>query len=90
MQATRSSGARVVPEVAVRFTTSWTRFPVQPMTVDLMFAAQRPVVRHAKRLAATPDRIGDEITVDLMTKACGVRYKEAKRDVSLITVLIDN
>jgi predicted nucleic acid-binding protein len=38
-QATRLSGARVAPEVAIRFITSWTRFPVQTMTVDLMFAA---------------------------------------------------
>ena len=39
VQATRSSGARVAPEVAVRFITSWAPFPVQLMTVDLMFAA---------------------------------------------------
>jgi predicted nucleic acid-binding protein len=30
---------RVGPEIAVRFITSWTRFPVQIMTVELMFAA---------------------------------------------------
>jgi hypothetical protein len=29
VQATRSSGARVPPEVAVRLITSWNRFPVQ-------------------------------------------------------------
>jgi predicted nucleic acid-binding protein len=39
VQATRPSGARVPPEVAVGFITSWNRFPVQSMTVDLMFAA---------------------------------------------------
>ena len=39
VQATRPSEARVAPEVAVRFITSWTRFPVQQMTLDLMFAA---------------------------------------------------
>ena len=39
VQATRPSGARVAPEIAVRFITSWTRFPVQQMTLDLMFAA---------------------------------------------------
>jgi predicted nucleic acid-binding protein len=38
-QATRPGEARVVPEVAVRFITSWTRCPVQQMTVDLIFAA---------------------------------------------------
>ena len=27
------------PEIAVRLITSWTRFPVQQMTLDLMFAA---------------------------------------------------
>jgi predicted nucleic acid-binding protein len=39
VQATRPSGARVNPEIAVRLITSWTRFPVQQMTLDLMFAA---------------------------------------------------
>jgi predicted nucleic acid-binding protein len=39
VQATRQNGARVAPEIAVQFITSWTRFPVQQMTVDLMFAA---------------------------------------------------
>jgi predicted nucleic acid-binding protein len=39
VQATRPNEARVAPEVAVRFITSWTRFPVQQMTLDLMFAA---------------------------------------------------
>jgi predicted nucleic acid-binding protein len=39
VQATRPSDLRVAPEVAVRFITSWTRFPVQQMTLDLMFAA---------------------------------------------------
>ena len=39
VQATRQIGARVAPEVAVRLVTSWTRFPVQPMTLELMFAA---------------------------------------------------
>jgi hypothetical protein len=28
-------------------------------------------------------RINDEVTVDLMTEACGVRYEEAKADVQL-------
>jgi predicted nucleic acid-binding protein len=27
VQATRPSGARIAPEIAVRFITSWTRFP---------------------------------------------------------------
>ena len=39
VQATGSTGARVQPEVAVRLIRSWTRFPVQPMTVDLMLTA---------------------------------------------------
>lgn len=39
VQATRPNVSRVAPDVAIRFITSWTRFPVQPMTVDLMFAA---------------------------------------------------
>ena len=39
VQATRQSGAQVAPEIAVGFITSWTRFPVQQMTLDLMFAA---------------------------------------------------
>jgi predicted nucleic acid-binding protein len=39
VQATRPSGVGVNPEIAVRLITSWTRFPVQPMTLELMFAA---------------------------------------------------
>ena len=39
VQATGPTGARVAPEIAVQFITSWTRFPVQPMTVELVFAA---------------------------------------------------
>ena len=39
VQATRQSGARVAQEIAVQLITSWTRFPVQQMTVELMFAA---------------------------------------------------
>ena len=39
VQATRQRGARVNPEIAVRLITSWTRFPVQQITLDLMFAA---------------------------------------------------
>jgi predicted nucleic acid-binding protein len=38
-QATGPTGARVAPEIVVQFITSWTRFPVQPMTVELVFAA---------------------------------------------------
>ena len=39
VQATRSSVGRVVPEIAVRLIRSWNRFPVQAITVELMFAA---------------------------------------------------
>ena len=39
VQATCRNGSRVAPEIAIRFITSWTRFPIQQMTVDLMFAA---------------------------------------------------
>ena len=35
VEATRQSGARVNPEIAVRLITSWTHFPVQQMTLDL-------------------------------------------------------
>ena len=31
-------------------------------------------------------RVGDEITVDLMAAACGVRYEDAVRDVEIITI----
>jgi predicted nucleic acid-binding protein len=36
VQATRQ---RVAPQIAIRFITSWTRFPVEVTTVELMFAA---------------------------------------------------
>jgi predicted nucleic acid-binding protein len=39
VQATRQSGARVDPEIAIRLITSWTRFPVQQTTLELLFAA---------------------------------------------------
>jgi predicted nucleic acid-binding protein len=39
VQATRSSVGRVAPEIAVRLIRSWNRFPVQAITVELMFAA---------------------------------------------------
>jgi predicted nucleic acid-binding protein len=39
VQATRSSAGRVAPEIAVRLIRSWNRFTVQPITVELMFAA---------------------------------------------------
>jgi len=39
VQATRPSAGRVAPDVAVGLIRSWTRFPVQQMTVDLIFAA---------------------------------------------------
>ena len=39
VQATRLSAGRVAPEIAVRLIRSWTRFPVQQITVELMFAA---------------------------------------------------
>jgi predicted nucleic acid-binding protein len=39
VQATRPSAGRMAPDVAIRLITSWTRFRVQEMTVDLMFAA---------------------------------------------------
>lgn len=39
VQATRPNAGRVAPDVAVALIKSWTRFPVQQMTVDLMFAA---------------------------------------------------
>jgi predicted nucleic acid-binding protein len=39
VQATRPSAGRVAPDVAVALIKSWTRFPVQQMTADLMFAA---------------------------------------------------
>ena len=39
VQATRSGAGRVAPEIAVRLIRSWNRFPVQPITVELMFAA---------------------------------------------------
>ena len=39
VQATRLSEGRVAPEIAVRLIRSWNRFPVQPITVELMFAA---------------------------------------------------
>lgn len=39
VQATRSSAGRVAPEIAVRLIKSWHRFPVQPITPELMFAA---------------------------------------------------
>ena len=39
VQATRPSAGRVAPDVAIGLIRSWTRFPVQEMTVDLMFAA---------------------------------------------------
>ena len=31
-------------------------------------------------------RVGDEITVDLMAAACGVRYEDAVKDVEIITI----
>jgi predicted nucleic acid-binding protein len=39
VQATRSSAGRVGPQIAVRLIQSWHRFPVQPITAELMFAA---------------------------------------------------
>jgi predicted nucleic acid-binding protein len=39
VQATRFNAGRVAPEIAVRLIKSWHRFPVQPITVELMFAA---------------------------------------------------
>jgi predicted nucleic acid-binding protein len=39
VQATRPNAGRVAPDVAVGLIKSWTRFPVQQMTLDLMFAA---------------------------------------------------
>jgi predicted nucleic acid-binding protein len=39
VQAIRPSAGGVPPEIAVRLVRSWNRFPVQPITVELMFAA---------------------------------------------------
>ena len=39
VQATRLSAEKVAPEIAVRLIRSWNRFPVQPITVELTYAA---------------------------------------------------
>ena len=51
VQATRSGGARIAPEVAVRFITSWTRFPIQLLTIDLCLP-------HLQRIDALVSPIG--------------------------------